>query len=264
MRHAQRALASVRSGFALQLRRKPMSNTPSANGTNGDGKAHDQRGHVAKRNPGGPSNPFGRKVASLRAALVAAVTPQDVQEVMAAMAVQAKKGNVAAARLYLAYSAGKPTEAPNPDQVDAEEWQLRQQNVARPEEIQHTFHDMPVQLANQVAASALPAIADGMAGKLLEMLKAPSADAAVAAAPAAPNASPAAAGTGERATATPSAIGSNGAPAPQPLPASVAPSPSGSSDWPAPAGRHQAAQASAPGASQSINRNPLQTAMARR
>jgi len=243
-----------------------MSNTPSANGTNGDGKAHDQRGHVAKCNPGGPSNPFGRKVASLRAALVAAVPPQDVQEVMAAMAVQAKKGNVAAARLYLAYSAGKPTDVANPDQMDAEEWQLRQQNVARPEEIQHTFHNMPVQLVNQVAATALPAIADGMAGKLLEMLKAPSADGArtaVAAAPVAANASPAA-GTGEGATATPSASGSNGAPAAQPLPASVAPSPIGSNGWPAPVGQQQPAQPCAPGAIPSINRNPLQTAMARR
>jgi len=237
-----------------------MSNTPSANGTNGNGKAHDQRGHFTERNPGGPSNPFGRQVATLRAALVAAVTPQDVQEVMAAMAVQAKKGNVAAARLYLAYSAGKPTDAPNPDQMDAEEWQLRQQNVARPEEIQHTFHDMPVQLANQVAATALPAIADGMAGKLLEMLKAPSADAArtgAAAAPVAANASPPAAGTGERATATPSASGSNGAPAAQPMPAPVAPSPIGSNGWPAPV-------PCVPDAIPSINRNPLQTAMARR
>jgi hypothetical protein len=49
-------------------------------------------------------SPTARQVAELRAA----ATPQDIQDVMAALLVQAKKGNVAAARLFLAYTVGKP------------------------------------------------------------------------------------------------------------------------------------------------------------
>jgi hypothetical protein len=39
---------------------------------------------------------------------------------------KAKEGDVAAAKLVLAYAIGKPTEAVNPDTVDLEEWRLHQ------------------------------------------------------------------------------------------------------------------------------------------
>ena len=139
-----------------------MSDT-SSNGSNGAFRNHDRLGRFVKNNTGGPGNPFGRKVAALRSALLASVTAQDVQEVLAAVLAQAKKGNVSAARLFLAYTAGKPADTVNPDEADADEWQLTQKNVARPEEIKHTFEDMPVQLANTVARATLPAIGDGMA-----------------------------------------------------------------------------------------------------
>src|SRR5271170_6788791 len=102
---------------------------PSTNGSNGDHTGHDQRGRFAKGNPGGPGNPFGRQVAALRAGLLACTTQQDVQDVMAALLVQAKKGNVAAVRLFFAYTIGKPGETVDPDRVDAEE--SRTQNGAR-------------------------------------------------------------------------------------------------------------------------------------
>jgi hypothetical protein len=78
-------------------------------------------------NPGGPGNSFGRKVAALRAALIDCITPQDIQRVMAALLLEAANGNVAAARLLLAYTVGKPAD---PDLVDVGEWQLLRQTVA--------------------------------------------------------------------------------------------------------------------------------------
>jgi hypothetical protein len=60
-------------------------------------------------------------VAALRAALLAAVTAEDVQDVMAALLVQANKGNVSAARLYLAYSAGKPAASRAAEHTDVQE-----------------------------------------------------------------------------------------------------------------------------------------------
>jgi len=55
-------------------------------------------------------SPTARQVAELRAGLCTAATAQDVQDVMAALLVQAKKGNVPAARLFLAYTVGKPAD----------------------------------------------------------------------------------------------------------------------------------------------------------
>jgi hypothetical protein len=83
-----------------------MSNTSSPS----DPTTHDERGSFAADNPGSPGDSYCRRLAALRAALLAAITPQDVQDVMAALLVQAKNGSYSAARLYLAYSVGKPAD----------------------------------------------------------------------------------------------------------------------------------------------------------
>jgi len=154
---------------------------PSRNGASGthaepapENTDRDHRGRFVRNNRGGPGNPFARKVAALRAALLASVTDQDIQEVRAALLLEAKKGNVAAARLFLAYTVGKPADTVNPDCLDTEEWQVHQQNVVPPEEIQQTFEKVPIQLANEVARAALPVIGDEMADRLLTVLKTPS------------------------------------------------------------------------------------------
>src|SRR5205807_1722116 len=67
-----------------------------------DGRAHgraqrDAQGRFVKGNEGGPGNPFARRVAELRKAAMAAVTPEDMGAIMAIMAQKAKEGDVAAA-----------------------------------------------------------------------------------------------------------------------------------------------------------------------
>jgi hypothetical protein len=223
---------------------------------NPSGSGHDARGRFTKGNPGGPGNPFNRTVADLRAALLACVTPQDVQEVMAALKEQAQKGNVAAIRLYLAYSVGKPAETVNPDHMDADEWQLRQQNLASPEQITHTFQHMPVKLANGIATAAAPCMIDDMVRRLDEVLKAP-----VALPMGDELSAPARGGTvaappsnGANGKHTPSGNGAKGGPAPS------ANGANGRSDG------ARAAAAPAPGDLRPplAGRNPLQTVMARR
>ena len=93
--------------------------SPSPNGANGDGR--DRRGRFALGNPGGPGNPYARRVAELRAALLNAVTPEDVAELARALLTQAKAGDVAAARLVLSYAVGRPAEAPDAGQT-ADDW----------------------------------------------------------------------------------------------------------------------------------------------
>jgi hypothetical protein len=75
----------------------------------------------------------GAPMAALRAGLRACATLQDIQEVMAALLVQAKKGNVAAARLYLAYTVGKPTDTVHPEPDEADQCPPVKQNTIQPQ-----------------------------------------------------------------------------------------------------------------------------------
>ena len=94
----------------------------------------DEKGQFTPGNPGGPGNPFARQVAALRKALVDAVTPQDIQEVAAALIARAKEGNVQAAKLLLSYAIGKPEQAPQPDHLDAHEWEIYRATTPMKEE----------------------------------------------------------------------------------------------------------------------------------
>jgi hypothetical protein len=86
----------------------------------------DAHGRFAAGNPGGPGNPFARQVGALRCALLKAVTPEDLAAVAQALLRQAREGNVAAAKLLLSYTLGKPAAAVDPDTLDLHEFGLYQ------------------------------------------------------------------------------------------------------------------------------------------
>jgi len=69
----------------------------STNGSNGRGPD----GRFLPGNSGGPGNPFAKRTAELRSALVSAVTPADIKAVAKSLIKLAKGGDVAAARLLL-------------------------------------------------------------------------------------------------------------------------------------------------------------------
>lgn len=71
----------------------------------------DARGRFAPGNPGGPGNPHARQVARLRAALLEAVTPADVREIIAVVVEAARGGDLAAAKLLFDRLLGPPVEA---------------------------------------------------------------------------------------------------------------------------------------------------------
>lgn len=100
-----------------------MNTVPSTNGDNGRGEG----GRFSKGNPGGPGNPFARRVARLRSVLLDAVTETDLAEVVAGLLGAAKAGDAAAARLVLSYTVGQPTPAPDPDRLDADETRVFQE-----------------------------------------------------------------------------------------------------------------------------------------
>lgn len=76
---------------------------------NSDG-GRDENGRFIKGYKGGPGNPHAKRVAELRAAMFAAVTAEDLREVIVAMVGAAKGGDVPAAKELLQRLLGPPTD----------------------------------------------------------------------------------------------------------------------------------------------------------
>jgi hypothetical protein len=145
---------------------------PEAPQQQADGNGRDARGRFADGNPGGRGNPFARKVAALRAALVESVTATDIEEIAAALKAQAKKGDTPAARLLLAYSLGKPAPAVDPDRLDIEEWKVAQETAARPDDILRAIRGYPVDMVSTLILAALPGKGVGFADRFIKRSKA--------------------------------------------------------------------------------------------
>ena len=69
------------------------------------------RGRFAQGNPGGPGNPYARRTAALRSALLDAVTEQDIRAVARALVKRAKAGEIPAIRELLDRLLGKAGDA---------------------------------------------------------------------------------------------------------------------------------------------------------
>jgi hypothetical protein len=82
-----------------------MASLNGSNAGRGPGRA------FAKGNPGGPGNPFAKQVNALRSRLYAAVTEEDLTEVVQALITKAKEGNIPAAKELLDRLLGRPPQA---------------------------------------------------------------------------------------------------------------------------------------------------------
>src|SRR5262249_19248254 len=89
----------------------------------------DAKGRFRAGNKGGPGNPFARKVAALRKAVVNFVSEEDLKYLIFKVKMMAESGDMAAAKLLFQYVLGKPTEAVDPDRLDVDEWQKLQEQV---------------------------------------------------------------------------------------------------------------------------------------
>ena len=93
----------------------------STNGTSG----RKSNGQFAKGNKHGTGNPYARRVARLRSALLDAVGENGLADIVQGMVTAAKGGDVAAAKLLLSYLLGKPVESVEPDYVEIHERELQ-------------------------------------------------------------------------------------------------------------------------------------------
>ena len=74
----------------------------------GNGSLHDASGRFAPGNPGGPGNPYAKRVAEIRAALMEAVSDDDLRKIVKALVQKGKSGDVMAAREVLDRLVGRP------------------------------------------------------------------------------------------------------------------------------------------------------------
>jgi hypothetical protein len=86
--------------------------TPSTNG-------RTPRGQFAKGNLGGPGNPYAKRVAWLRQALLDAVSADDIRAIVMILVARAKDGDMAAIRELLDRLIGKAS-PPQDDSIELE------------------------------------------------------------------------------------------------------------------------------------------------
>jgi hypothetical protein len=101
-------------------------------------------------------NPFGRRVAQLRSILMQTVTDGDFAEIAQMLIDKAKKGDLAATRLLLSYTLGKPSPTVDPDRVAIDEWEIHQEKAVAAPEMEELFAKVSVKEANCMANIAWP------------------------------------------------------------------------------------------------------------
>jgi hypothetical protein len=160
-----------------------MSKTPTVNGVraplvnrlaaplpNHGANGRDHRARFTKGNRDGPGNPFARQIAAFRRALCEVVSEEDLQIISRRLLEKAKNGDWVAAKLLLAYTVGRPTDAVDPDTLDLQEWHLDQQGPARPEEVEGILDRLPLAMTCEILRHLLPCLASSRGQELLAQL----------------------------------------------------------------------------------------------
>jgi hypothetical protein len=126
-------------------------------------EGREANGRIAPGNPGGPGNPFARKVAALRNAIVEAITEEDIKEIVAVLKQKAKEGSTAAIKLIFQYAIGKPCAENDPDRVDLDGWQLLQEAAQLGVVATRRNDTPPARGTSALPASVPPGLVDRLA-----------------------------------------------------------------------------------------------------
>jgi hypothetical protein len=118
----------------------------------------DTQGRFALGNPGGPGNPYYRRQARLKRMMLDSVTEEDVQSVMGVLLGLARSGDLAAIKLFLEYTVGKPAKEVDPDKAELHEWQQHRQTPRLQEVLETMSYSIETPAANQVARDVIPIV----------------------------------------------------------------------------------------------------------
>ncbi len=121
-------------------------------------KDRDAKGKFVKGNPGGPGNPYARKIAALRQSLIKHLGPRELYEIVRLLVGQAMCGNIESTKVLFQYVIGKAPDAPDPDGVNLAEWQQYVDNPATAEAVTKLLDTLPHEQAVQALRGMWPAI----------------------------------------------------------------------------------------------------------
>ncbi len=122
-------------------------NHPDATPDHGD-NGRDANGRFAKGNPGGPGNPYYRRQAELKRMMLESVTDVDVMSTMRVLLGLARGGDLAAIKLFLEYTIGKPNSSVDPDKVALHEWDIQKQTPKIEQVAELMSHGVDPELAS--------------------------------------------------------------------------------------------------------------------
>jgi hypothetical protein len=129
-------------------------------------KGHAADGKFIAGNPGGPGNPHARHCARMLALLRTCISDEDMIAIIRALVEKAKKHDTSAAKILFSYVIGKPAEAPNPDQIDRDEWEHYQKDTINLQEMQQVLGSLPAKVGNDIARTALPIMTEARTREL--------------------------------------------------------------------------------------------------
>ncbi len=130
----------------------------------------DTRGRFCKGNPGGPGNPFARQVARLRQVFLDRVGPGKLQALVDKLLEMALAGDLAALKLVLAYTLGRPAAVVDPDELDTQEIDLFRREQVR--DLDDNFRSLPAGFACEVLRAGMPVHAEKCAESFVAQNKA--------------------------------------------------------------------------------------------
>ncbi len=133
----------------------------------------DARGRFAAGNPGGPGNPFARRVAALRSALVESVTNEDIAAITRTLIDMARDGDVPAAKLLLAYAIGKPGDTVQPDRLDLDEWQIFRDTAPMAKEMTSLSFAPSSELPRNFVRLSRPLMAANLHQEIMDLVRHP-------------------------------------------------------------------------------------------
>jgi hypothetical protein len=151
------------------------TNSTPTNPDTSDGR--DRSGRFAPGNQfGSGGNPFAAKVAALRAALLAAVTADDIRAIADVLLAQAKNGDKAATKLLFQYTLGKPQPFVSPDRLAVDALRALDESAVSPEVVASFLGRLPAEFALGLSQLGLEAAAASHGSLLGDMLQQDAAD----------------------------------------------------------------------------------------
>src|SRR5581483_11386116 len=132
--------------------------------------SRDASGRFVAGTSAGPGNPHARHCARMMALFRNAISEQDMLTIIFTIRDKAIQGDMTAAKIILNYNLGKPPAAPDPDQLDRNEWDGYQKDAMTLDEMKHVLGRLPSRVGNSIVSAALPEMADAFTRNLTDKL----------------------------------------------------------------------------------------------